>query len=89
LKQEANWSIRIQEESHNFSEAFMDVNTGMSAAMSPEPQLPVIHERRCPSCLGEQIKHGGHVIAGDGMIRSQHRCESCGAVFWFARKRIP
>jgi hypothetical protein len=67
----------------------MDVNVGIPAAMPPAPELPVILERRCPSCQSEQIKHGGHVIAGNGMIKSQHWCEPCGTMFWFARKRIP
>ena len=67
----------------------MDVNVGMSAAMPTEPELPVINERRCPSCQSEQIMHAGHVIAGDGMIKTQHRCEPCGTAFWFARTRIP
>ena len=66
----------------------MDVNVGMSAAVPPEPELPVIQERRCPSCQSEQIKPGGHVIAGDGMIQSQLWCEPCGTAFWFARKRL-
>ena len=67
----------------------MDVNVGSLAAMPPEPELPVIHERRCPACQSEQIKPGGHVIAGGGMIKSQHWCEPCGTVFWFARTRRP
>jgi len=71
------------------SEAIMDVNVGMYAAKPPESELPVIQERRCPSCQSEQIKPGGHVIAGEGMIKSQLWCEPCGTAFWFARKRIP
>ena len=68
----------------------MDVNVGMSAAEPPEPELPVIQVRRCPSCQSEQIKikPGGHVIAGDGMIQSQLWCEPCGTAFWFARERL-
>ena len=66
----------------------MDVNVGMPAAMPREPELPVIHERRCPSCQSEQIQPGGHVIAGDVMIISQQWCEACGIAFWFERKRI-
>jgi hypothetical protein len=60
----------------------------MSAAMPPGPELPVIQERRCPSCQSEQTKPGGHVIAGDGMIKSQLWCALCGTAFWFARKPI-
>jgi hypothetical protein len=67
----------------------MDVNVGMSAAMRREPELSVIRERRCPSCRSEHIKPGGHVIAGDGMIKAQLWCEACGTEFWFARKPIP
>ena len=67
----------------------MDVNVGMYAAKPAEPELPVIQERRCPSCQSEQIKPGGLVIAGNGMIKSQFRCEPCGTAFWFARKPIP
>jgi hypothetical protein len=66
----------------------MDVNVGMSAVMPPEPELPVIFQRRCPSCQSEQLKNGGHVIAGNGMIKSQFWCEACGTEFWFARRRI-
>ena len=66
----------------------MDVNVGMPAAMPREPELLVIHERRCPSCQGQSIVHAGHVVAGAGMIRSEHRCEVCGTAFWFVRKRI-
>jgi uncharacterized protein with PIN domain len=67
----------------------MDVNVGIPVAMSPEPELPMIQERRCPTCQSEQIEHTGHVIAGDGMIKSAHRCEPCGTAFWLVRKRIP
>ena len=65
----------------------MDVNVGSFAARAPEPEVRVVHERRCPACQSELVKRGGHVIAGDGMIKSQHWCEPCGTVFWFARTR--
>jgi len=28
------------------------------------------------------------VLAVDGLIKAQHRCEACGIVFWFVRKPI-
>lgn len=46
-------------------------------------------ERRCPACQSEHVKRAGHFIAASGMIKSEHRCEGCGAAFWFARERIP
>jgi hypothetical protein len=42
-----------------------------------------------PHLSERAVTHAGHVIAGDGMIKSAHRCEPCGTVFWFVRKRIP
>jgi hypothetical protein len=44
-------------------------------------------ERRCPTCQSEEINDAGHVIAGNGMIKSAHRCEPCGTAFWLVRKR--
>jgi hypothetical protein len=82
-------SVSLPNRESILSEVIMDVNVGIFAAMPPEPELPVIHERRCPSCQSPQIKPGGHVIAGDGMIKSQLWCEPCGTAFWFARRRIP
>ena len=35
------------------------------------------------------VSEAGHFTAGDGMIKSEQRCEGCGAAFWFARDRIP
>ena len=56
--------------------------------VSLERALPETFERRCPSCQGQSIVHAGHVVAGAGMIRSEHRCEECSTAFWFVRKRI-
>jgi hypothetical protein len=56
---------------------------------SPEPVLPETRERVCPSCQSERIVHAGQVIAGGGTIRSEQRCEACGAAFWFVRTRMP
>jgi hypothetical protein len=67
----------------------MDVHVGMPPVMLPKLELPVTQERRCPACQSEHIKRAGHLIAGNGMITSQHWCESCGIVFWLARTRIP
>ena len=71
------------------SEAIMDIHVGSPAAMSPEPVLPMTLERRCPACQSEHVTRAGHFIAGKGMIKSEQRCEACGAAFWFARERIP
>ena len=54
----------------------------------PAVELPETRERRCPACQSEEIAPVGHVVAGDGLIRVQHRCETCGAAFWFVRKPI-
>ena len=64
----------------------MDVSVGMYPYISPEPELPVIQERRCPTCRSEEVKNTGHVIAGAGIFKSAHRCEPCGTAFWFVRK---
>jgi uncharacterized protein (DUF983 family) len=53
----------------------------------PEPAVPESLERRCPSCLSERVVYEGRVTAGEGMTRAEHRCEACGAAFWYVRKR--
>jgi predicted Zn-ribbon and HTH transcriptional regulator len=55
---------------------------------SPESKLPETRERRCPACQSEDIAPVGHVVAGDGLIRVQHRCEACGIAFRFVRKPL-
>ena len=70
------------------SEGIMDVHVGSPPSRPREAELPVIQEWRCPACQSEPSKHAGHVIAGNGMITSQHWCDSCGIAFWFARKTI-
>jgi hypothetical protein len=55
---------------------------------SPEAELPETRERRCPACQSEAIPPVGYVVAGDGLIRVQHRCEACAIVFWFVRKPL-
>ena len=59
------------------------------ALRSPEPVTPETHERRCPSCQSEKIVHAGQVVGGEGLIKSEHRCEGCGTEFWFVRTRVP
>ena len=55
---------------------------------SPEPKLPETRERRCPACQSEAIAPVGHIIAGDGLIKVEHRCEACGVRFLFVRKPL-
>jgi hypothetical protein len=54
----------------------------------PEPALPEVNERHCPSCRSDRIAPVGHVIASGGMIKVEHRCEACGTAFLFVRKAI-
>ena len=67
----------------------MDVHLETPPAMPTKLELPMTKERRCPACQSEHVKRAGHFIAASGMIKSEHRCEGCGAAFWFARERIP
>jgi hypothetical protein len=53
-----------------------------------ETPLPETVERYCPVCRNAQITPVGHVIAGDGLIKAQHRCDACGAAFRFVRKPL-
>ena len=55
---------------------------------TPEAELPETRERRCPTCQSEQIEPVGRVVAGAGLSRVQHRCETCGTAFGFVRKPI-
>jgi hypothetical protein len=55
---------------------------------APKPELPETRERRCPACHSEEIMPVGHVVAGEGLIRVEHRCETCGIGFWFVRKPL-
>jgi DNA-directed RNA polymerase subunit RPC12/RpoP len=52
---------------------------------SPEPTLSETPERRCPSCQSLRVTPIGRVLATDTEIKSEHRCEACGAEFWFVR----
>jgi DNA-directed RNA polymerase subunit RPC12/RpoP len=54
-----------------------------------EHTAPETRERRCPACQSQHIVHAGHVIGGGGLIKSEYRCEACGAAFWFVRERVP
>jgi hypothetical protein len=72
----------------------MDQPTTLSAVTQPRPMssperpLPETPERRCPICESQKIVHAGHVIGGGGMLKTEHRCETCGTGFWFVRERI-
>jgi hypothetical protein len=55
---------------------------------SPESKLPETRERRCPACRSEAIAPVGHIIAGGGLIKVEHRCEGCGVAFLFVRKPL-
>jgi hypothetical protein len=61
---------------------------GYLAMSPPEAALPETRARRCPACHSEEIVPVGHVVAGDGLVKVQHRCEACGIVFWFVRKSL-
>jgi hypothetical protein len=54
----------------------------------PKAELPETRERRCPACQSEEIAPVGHVLAEGGMIKVQHRCETCRVAFFFVRKPI-
>ena len=51
-----------------------------------ETPLPESDERRCPRAEAEQVVSTGHVIAGDGLIKIEHRCGAGGTAFLFVRK---
>jgi hypothetical protein len=55
---------------------------------SPESKLPETRERRCPACQSEAIAPVGHVLAADQLIKVKHRCDTCGAAFFFVRKPL-
>ena len=59
-----------------------------AAAMRRESELPETRERRCPACQSDAIASVGHVVAEDGWIKVEHRCEACGIRFRFVRKPI-
>jgi hypothetical protein len=54
----------------------------------PESEPPETRERQCPACQSEEIMRVGHVLAGDEIIKVEHRCESCGVTFFFVRKPL-
>jgi uncharacterized protein (DUF983 family) len=56
--------------------------------MRRESELPETRERRCPACQSDAIASVGHVVAEDGWIKVEHRCEACGIRFRFVRKPI-
>jgi hypothetical protein len=54
----------------------------------PSPALLETRERRCPACQSEDIAPVGHVLAADQLIKVKHRCDTCGAAFFFVRKPL-
>jgi predicted Zn-ribbon and HTH transcriptional regulator len=56
---------------------------------APEPAVPETNERRCPRCQSDALEPPGRVIAASdagGVVKVEHRCQSCGLVFLFALK---
>jgi uncharacterized protein (DUF983 family) len=53
-----------------------------------EAPLQETFERHCPVCGSGQMTPVGHVIAGAGLIKVEHRCEACGVAFLFVRKPL-
>jgi uncharacterized protein with PIN domain len=48
--------------------------------MRPSPETD---KSRCPTCQSERIAPAAHVIVSGGVVvRKEHRCAACGAVFW-------
>ena len=56
------------------------------AVMTDPDALPQARERRCPACRGEQIAPMGRVLAANGLIHVEHRCEVCRTGFFYVRK---
>ena len=61
----------------------------MRAMPPPEAELPETRERRCPACASEAITPANHVVAEDGLIKVEHRCEACGSGFGSCGSRSP
>jgi hypothetical protein len=53
---------------------------------APEAKRPETIECRCPSCRSERVMPVGHVLATDGLIKLEQRCEVCGTTFFLVRK---
>ena len=58
----------------------------VSTVLTDPAALPQARERRCPACLGEQVASVGRVLAADGLLHVEHRCEACRTGFFFVRK---
>jgi predicted Zn-ribbon and HTH transcriptional regulator len=44
---------------------------------------PETDKSRCPACRSERIAPAALVIvSGVVVVRKEHRCKACGAVFW-------
>ena len=54
----------------------------------PEAPVPETDERHCPVCRSGEVTPVGHVLAADGLIKVEHRCEACGTAFFFVRKPL-
>jgi hypothetical protein len=50
--------------------------------------LPHARQRRCPACLAEQVAPVGRVVAANGLIHVEHRCEACRTGFFVVRNPI-
>jgi hypothetical protein len=42
-------------------------------------------ERRCPSCRSHSVKPHVRIIAIDGLLKLDYRCDACGGTFVFVR----
>ena len=49
-------------------------------------RLRETRDRRCPHCRSENVEALGHVTVGDGMIKQDHRCAGCSALFLLVRQ---
>ena len=53
---------------------------GTSMPASPAPET---NELRCPSCQSARVAPAEHfIVSGGVVVRKEHRCAACGAVFW-------
>jgi hypothetical protein len=59
-----------------------------TAALPPEVELSETRERHCPICQSGEVTPMGHVLAAERLIKVEHRCETCGAAFFFVRKPL-
>jgi hypothetical protein len=43
-------------------------------------------ERRCPFCRSHSVQPHVRIVAIDGLLKLDHRCDACGGVFVFVRQ---